>query len=330
MLKSILLVLGVFPTAQTKARLRSRQPDALRPALIAVALILSAGICPGQQMADPEFNTTVERPAYTKNFPRVLFDEAHNNFHTTHGRYKPFVDLIVSDGFRVVANRKTFNEKTLETFKILVIANAMGAEEMDDEGADHPAFTEEECDVVRDWVRSGGSLLLIADHAPFGSANQILAQRFGVEMSKGFTYDPEHAEKDAPSTLIFSRENKLLLDHPITQGRNAEEQIKLVMTFTGQALKRQSGTAVFLQLADTARDKPDPGASTSMSVAGWAQGIAFKEGKGRVVILGEAAMLSAQIAGSAKVRMGMNVPGIDNRQLALNIVHWLSGLLKER
>jgi hypothetical protein len=27
---------------------------------------------------------------------------------------------------------------------------------------------------------------------------------------------------------------------------------------------------------------------------------------------------------------GMNRPGIDNRQLALNIMHWLSGLLQER
>jgi hypothetical protein len=27
-------------------------------------------------------------------------------------------------------------------------------------------------------------------------------------------------------------------------------------------------------------------------------------------------------------RMGMNRPGIDNRQIALNIMHWLSGALK--
>ena len=26
----------------------------------------------------------------------------------------------------------------------------------------------------------------------------------------------------------------------------------------------------------------------------------------------------------------MNVPGIDNRQMALNIMHWLSGLLEPR
>jgi len=50
--------------------------------------------------------------------------------------------------------------------------------------------------------------------------------------------------------------------------------------------------------------------------------------KGRVVILGEAAMLSAQLAGANKMPFGMNRPGIDNRQIALNIMHWLSGLLK--
>jgi len=28
------------------------------------------------------------------------------------------------------------------------------------------------------------------------------------------------------------------------------------------------------------------------------------------------------------MKFGMNRPGIDNRQLALNIMHWLSGMLK--
>ena len=41
----------------------------------------------GQQMGDPEFNTAVANPAYNKNGPRVMFDEAHHNFHTTDGRY---------------------------------------------------------------------------------------------------------------------------------------------------------------------------------------------------------------------------------------------------
>jgi hypothetical protein len=281
-----------------------------------------------QQMADPNFNPHVEHPAYTKNFPRVLFDEAHNNFHTTTGRYKPFVDLIFNDGYQVAANRKPFSKESLRTFKLLVIANALGAEEMDDEGADKPAFTEEECEAVSDWVSDGGALLLIADHAPFGAAAQILAKRFDVEMSKGFVFDVEHSAPGNPSLLVFSRENKLLLDHPITQGRNDSERINRVQTFTGQALKGPPGATQLLLLAATANDQADPMGGAKKSVAGQAQGLAFKFGKGRVVILAEAAMLSAQVFGPKNSRMGMNVPGNDDRQFALNIMHWLSGLLK--
>jgi hypothetical protein len=293
----------------------------------AVAVALSAPTL-AQQIPDPNFNPHVEHPAYTKNFPRVMFDEAHNNFHTTTGRYKPFVDLIFSDGYHVAANRKSFSKESLQSFKLLVIVNALGAEDMDDEGADKPAFTEQECDAVRDWVNNGGALLLIADHAPFGAAAQILARRFDVEMSKGFVLDVEHSVQDNPSLLIFSRENKLLLDHPITQGRNESERINRVQTFTGQALKGPQGTTQILALANTANDQTDPMGGEKKSVAGQAQGLAFKFGKGRVVMLAEAAMLSAQVAGPENFRMGMNVSGNDNRQFALNIMHWLSGLLK--
>ena len=294
--------------------------------VLALAVVLQSQLADGQQGPDPEFNTTVAHPAYSKNYPRVIFDEAHNNFHTTTGRYKPFVDLILSDGYNVVPGRKLFAKPSLSTFKILVIANALGAEDMDEEGADRSAFTEEECDVVRDWVKGGGALLLIADHAPFGAAAESLGKRFGVEMNKGYTFDPENYFKGT-STLLFSRENKRLLDHPITQGRKDSERINQVLTFTGQSLRGPEGSSVLFLLSQTARDKPDRESQTSVSAAGSAQGIAFKFGKGRVVVLGEAAMLSAQLAGAEKQPMGMNVPGSDNRQLALNIMHWLSGLM---
>ncbi|MEP6636072.1 MAG: DUF4350 domain-containing protein [Acidobacteriota bacterium] len=300
--------------------------------LLSIALLILPQLAGAQQQSDPEFNSVVDHPAFTKNFPRVLFDEAHNNFHTTVGRYKPFADLIVSDGYHVVRGRKPFAKPTLDSFKILVIANALGAEDMDDEGAEHPAFTDEECDAVRDWVKDGGALLLIADHAPFGGAADNLGKRFGVDMSKGYTLDPGNSLKDSgnPALLVFSRENKLLPDHPITDGRNASERINRVYTFTGQSLKGPDGRAPFLILGASAKDRSEPNSTTEVSAAGRAQGLAFKFGKGRVVVLGEAAMLSAQLAGAEKRPMGMNVPGSDNRQLALNIMHWLSGLLKER
>ncbi len=56
--------------------------------------------------------------------------------------------------------------------------------------------------------------------------------------------------------------------------------------------------------------------------AGQTQGLAFEWGEGRVVILGESAMVTAQVSG--RVRYGMNTPDNDNRQFVLNVMHWLS------
>jgi hypothetical protein len=302
----------------------------MKRAILAYLCLLCLSVAvTAQQLADPEFNTSVPNPAYTKSEPRVLFDEAHHNFHTTDGRYKPFADLLANDGYRIVRNRQPFTKSTLSSFKVLVIANALGAEEMDDTGADASAFTEEECQAVQDWVKGGGSLLLIADHAPFGGAAQSLAGRFGVEMSKGFTFDQANSE-GRPSLLIFTRDNKLLGSHPITDGREQNERLNRVQSFTGQSLKGPADSVAILKLADTAKDSPNRDPSEAVSAAGRAQAIAFKFGKGRVVVQGEAAMLSAQIAGPDKFKMGMNVPGNDNKQYALNVMHWLSGLLKEK
>ena len=147
-------------------------------------------------------------------------------------------------------------------------------------GASNSAFTEAECDAVRDWVQDGGSLLLITDHAPFGSAAESLAKRFGVDMSKGYTSDPSNSE-GGETSLVFTRKNNLLGDHPITKGRDDSERINRIQTFTGQSLKGPAGSVAILKLGDTAVDegddgnpdlgrRPGPGRSRSPSArAGW-------------------------------------------------------------
>lgn len=285
----------------------------------------------GVQMADPNFDVAVTQPAYLKGGPKVLFDEAHNNFHTASGRYKPFANLITNDGYQVTPNTQKFSRETLKGYKILVISNALGHQRMGTAEASNPAFTDEESDAVRDWVKAGGSLLLIADHAPMGAANQILAQRFGVDMSKGYTNDAQNYEKDSDNRgfIVYTRESGRLADHPITRGRNNSERINKVIAYTGQSLKGPDDGVAFMKLADTAQDRMPGSNDPPKSAAGRAQGIALKMGKGRVIILAEAAMLSAQIiTGPNPIKFGMNRPGTDNRQLALNLMHWLSGLLK--
>lgn len=301
---------------------------ALRLSLSCSLLLVLTVISIAQQIPDPNFDPTVARPAYTKNHPRVLFDEAHNNFHTAGGRYKAFADLITSDGYRVTPNTQKFAKETLAGYDILVISNALGAPvEQGFAAANKPAFTEAECDAVRDWVNAGGALLLIADHYPAGEAAGILAKRFGVGMSNAYTDDPANYDPQLRN-ILFSRTNKLLLDHAITRGRNNTERLNRIVTFAGQSLTGPKGSVVFLKLADTAVDALPPDRKTKVSAAGRSQGIALKFGKGRVVVVGEAAMLTAQLAGPERAPFGgLNAPGIDNRQLALNIMHWLSKFL---
>ena len=73
--------------------------------------------------------------------------------------------------------------------------------------------------------------------------------------------------------------------------------------------------------------------NAARKVTGRAQGLAFDYGKGRLVVMGEAAMFSAQVARFTdpsgrrnEIKMGMNVPGNDNQQFLLNIMHWLTRL----
>jgi hypothetical protein len=62
-------------------------------------------------------------------------------------------------------------------------------------------------------------------------------------------------------------------------------------------------------------------------VQGWLQAAALTLGRGRVFVLGEAGMLSAQLTGPNRVPAGMNAPVAgQNQQFVLNILHWLSGL----
>ena len=306
----------------------------MRKLTITLALsLLSAWPAPAQtQVNDPDFLPRVEHPAFTKKHPRVGVDAGHRNFHTHDGRYKPFAALMEADGYRVSA-APPFDAQSLKSVEILVIANAMGPVR---DGVVGPAFTPAECDAVRDWVMGGGSLLLIADHAPYGDAASILAERFGVNMGRGFVADPKRSEGNV-TVLVFSAENGLLGDHAILRGREPSETIRRVVAFTGQSLSVPANAAVLLKIGSGAIEAVTAehiatlgkGILAGGPVEGRAQGIAMRVGKGRVAMFGEAAMFSAQVVAmnGQSFKMGMNIAGNDDRQLALNVMHWLAGLL---
>jgi hypothetical protein len=302
------------------------------------------------QISDPQFDARVERPAYQQRGPVVSIDEAHGNFHTSTGRYEPFARLLRNDGYRVVSGQQPFTRRSLEEVDILVVSNAGAGEAA---RARRSAFTDAEADAVRSWVERGGSLLLIADHAPFGRAAQSLANRFGIRMGEGWVFEPQDGAQRLTTQIDYSTANGRLGDHAIVRGRDESERVRTVRAFTGQSLVPPPGAAALMTLQPSAFEIADPQAMQpimaaiaggaafeaaaraghAQPVGGRLQGLAFELGRGRVVVLGEAGMLSAQIASfpvdgtTRTIHMGMNVPGNDNRQFALNVMHWLSRLL---
>ncbi|MEQ1831410.1 MAG: DUF4350 domain-containing protein [Candidatus Eisenbacteria bacterium] len=307
--------------------------------LIPVVVLCAGLLAPAagaQQSPDTAFDTRVARPAYAAHGPRVLFDEAHHNFHTSTGRYLPFAKLMRADGCTVTPNSVAFSASTLASADIVVIANALGHEKMDHDDARRPAFTPDECEAMASWVRDGGALLLIADHAPMGDAARTLAARFGVEMRAAYTTDPDRADDGRPSILSYSVGRGLDDAHAIVRGRDSTETVHRVVCFTGQSLNGPPGALSLLTLSPRAVDllvglgeslehvKPE----LRQSAAGRSQALALTFGRGRVVVLAEAAMLTAQVAGRQRTPMGMNAPGNDDRQFTLNVMRWLGGALR--
>jgi hypothetical protein len=300
-------------------------PKICAAALLAIASTVSVGLLLAQAPAAR----------------RVMLDEAHHNIMATaSGGYRPLVRLLTEAEFDVTPNSLPFNPERLSKTDVLVIANPNGADErapVDDRAVS--AFTDPEIETVEEWVRSGGGLLLVTDHYPTGVAARRLAERFGVNLSGGWTDDPAHRWALAGygqifGYLVFSLENGLLTDHPITRGRYEWEQIEGIATITGGSMEGPPGSVSVLRLSPTAVDwipSSTPRASSNtttqapvkdfnpcpscdqISSAGHSQGIALVFGRGRVVVIGEMGAL-----------VDYSVPGMQNRQFALNAVRWLA------
>jgi len=289
-----------------------------------VLLIIASKILFGQQIADTSFNYPIKKPLYKKEQgPVITLDEAHFNFHTLDGRYFAFGRLLKQDGYILKPGHEPFTTSYLLGTKILVIANAL-PDSSEWKLPTKSAFLKQEISELQKWVFNGGNLFLIADHMPFAGAAAELALSFGFNFINGFAF-----RKDDKSE-IFSRKKNNLTSNIITNGKSIEEHIDSMMIFTGQAFLIPDNAVAISRLDDDytillssiAWEFND--STASISGQGFSNGAFMNYGKGRLVIFGEAAMFSAQLAGSQQNKMGMNNPTANqNPQLLLNIIHWL-------
>ena len=287
------------------------------------------------QSPNTSFTFEIQNPTYQPDVgPRVAIDAAHLNFHTADGGYAPFAELLRRDGHRVNSNQQPFDAETLARIDVLVIANAMHEESAADWAAlpNHSAFSDEEIAEVERWVRGGGALLLIADHMPLAGHAEALAAAFGVRLLNGFALDSKRS-----GTITFQRSAGSLAANAIADGRNANERVDFVTTFTGHAFRvdpsvRAEPLLIFssgheLLLPEVAFKFSDR--TPRVSATNLLQGVVLYHGKGRVAVFGEAAMFTAQLGGAEKRPIGMNAPEArENPRYALNVLHWLTGVLQ--
>lgn len=308
----------------------------LRAVVLILSGVLLAPCALAQQAPDPNFKFANSEPAFAAGEgPAVCVDEAHNNFHTAGGRYQSFAELLRADGYVVKPSTGKFTPETLSACAVMTIANAIGDANAEDWAYPHPsAFSKDELNTLYTWIKDGGALLLISDHAPMAGAASDLGTLLGVAIFDGYA----RGKRDGAPPDIFSLADGTLKPHPILAGRNEKEAVDTVGTFTGlpfHASRDFKPLMVFGPgaIANTIplqnfREMPQDEWPV-IDIAGWWHAATRRLGKGRVVILGEAAMCSAQLAGADKWTMGMNHPkAAQNAQFCLSSVRWLTGVLE--
>src|SRR5689334_17630042 len=102
--------------------------------LIAIMLLIGLFACRETPLQHPDndFDVSVSKPTFTSPKPVILFDEGHNNFHTTTGLYEPFANLMKNDGYDVKTLGNPVTKGVLAGATIFMIANAKGKSDLND------------------------------------------------------------------------------------------------------------------------------------------------------------------------------------------------------
>lgn len=302
-----------------------------RTGMLLIFLIAGA-LLTAQQIPDTTFRPFIHNPVYAPGEgPVVFIDEAHHNFHTKDNRYRAFADLLERDGYVVKAYTGAFEREKLDEGKILVISNALNEINVEDWYLPTPsAFTKKEMKELKRWVARGGSLFLIADHMPMAGAASDLAAKFRFGFTNGFV-----ADTATGGPAFFHLSDGTLIGSTITTGREPEESVEKIATFTGQGFSIPNAATPILVFKDNYVNlQPDTAwvfdeTTTITNAEGLSQGAYRTYRRGKVVAFGEAAMFTSQLAGPQHIRVGMSMDiANENYQLLLNIIHWLDGILE--
>lgn len=294
-------------------------------------LMIMTGTAQSQMLNDSPFNAIVANPKYAiGKGPKVLIDAGHHNFIVELGLAKPLIDIVNSDGYQVKTDSMQFSKAYLSNFKLVIIMPAMpfqfGSKK---QVTDEITFTTDELNALHEWVINGGRLLMFSEHAPIDKSVTPLFNKFGIQLSIGIVSDSLYCDSSIKissyqTLLKFTNKNGLLnTEHPISKGEKNNERINNIVTYGGSGLTGEGYTSIF-KLSSSAYIRKWNGSLPSGTAN--SQCLVGNLGKGKVVALGDCNGFTAMYikSGESKFSAGMQVPGYDWKQFALNTMHWLS------
>jgi hypothetical protein len=267
----------------------------------------------GQLTVDDSFNPAFDAPDFkTGARPIVFIDEAHRNVISLETYLGPVGRWLERLGYLVRPFRKNAEELGIDqgtAAAVFVVANAQAPAGAP---ADASAFTEQEVIAIESWVKEGGSLLLVADRAPFGGPARALAKAFDVTLDNN-TILTKNADGPPTGELTIDVNKYGERTHPLF------DRVLSVAYVVGESM---SGSGVILRAPDGAYSAPTAQATDGPPAAGKALILACEHGKGRVVVMGDGGVVSAFGSASGNAHRGISEG--DNARFVRNMFKWLA------
>lgn len=274
-----------------------------------------------------EKNTVVR-----KRNPSVLIDAFHNTIYQgdDHANHDLAIKQIMQeDGMDVGFLYERINNKLLNEIDALLI---FGLRSNPSKGL----LLLSEVDTLINWVKQGGSLLLVVGHYPNGDGAIGLFDRLGVEYKHGYANFPGlpgEKKNDLCSHFSLSKNNGLIKPHSIVKTSPKNLSVDTVHYLCGGALVRKPEDVVLALPAQTRiyyRDNSSRNLQEGERGNDYAAMLGFNYGAGKVVISSDLGLFRHRVKyfKNKKTPVTMNNPDNQNAALFVNVIRWLTNIGK--
>ncbi|MDA0637800.1 DUF6421 family protein [Nonomuraea sp. MCN248] len=238
-------------------------------------------------------------------FPRVLFDEAHNESwtirrevaeavnpgHPDDSSYARAAGVLRHLGHTVTAHVEgPLDPGTLQDHDVLVIAHPAGERWERTIGGGGPVLSAGELDAVRDFVAEGGGLVVLAEEEQdkYGNNLSELLARFGVSIEHTTVRDPRHAHRGVATWVVA----------PPATGDGLLAGVRAACFYRSGVLAAENATVLFAT-------------SPEATPAGAPLAVALPYGRGRVVVFADSDLFGDD-----------SIDDYDHARLWGNVITW--------